>query len=283
MTQQSFYVKPPLMDSQTVSIKSALNPTEFKELTLIGIRSKPSWPGALGHFVVNGTCLYAGPRPTRDQTFTMMSSDDSNHILRFIQESFPQLSYLDFSMIYRHLSENNETTLFKNLYPEDFFDHFHLKWSMDLQNLFLTLLSLAEPVQNSIHDKRWQWGDLQIFLSLKGEELTKSPHFEKLFSLHLSKSEMVQSCELLIECLLLQTPLDSSNWTVMNVKDSLRACRFPNHRLEKSIQNPLKNVQIKAIRQNDRQGYEFKFFSASAAEFDKVIQKIQNSEMDWSS
>lgn len=272
-----------MMDSQTVLIKSGLNPTEFNGMTLISIKSKPIWPKILGHFVINGTCLSAGPRPSADQNFTLVQSKTSEEVFELIQDVFPQLSYIDFALLFQSVAQTPKSLLFEKISFEELLQHFHVKMSLDVQDLLQLLLQLPENVQNSLHDKRWLWGDLQIFLSLRNLSEVAKTHLENLFALHLSKSEMVQCCELLIECLLLEKAIDSANWTNHNVKEALRTLRFPQQQgKEKSAHPAVKSVQIKPTRQNDRQGYEFKFFSANSVELNKILQKIQTSEMDWS-
>ena len=268
-----------LMDSQTVLIKSRLNLTEFNAVTLIPIKSQPQWPGILGHLVLNGTCLYSGPRPSADQTFSFVHVETAKDIFQIVQDAFPQLSYMDFALIDQNLGPTG--LLFEKISMADFLAHFHVKMNLDLQDLFQIMRKLPDSAQIAIHEKRWQWGDLQIFLSLKSSSANAMTHLEKLFSLNLSKSDLVQCCELLIECLLQETEINSSIWTNANTKDTLRGLRFPQQIKEKNSQPLLKSVQIRPTRQNDRQGYEFKFFSASPAELSKILQKIQSSEMDW--
>ncbi|MFN8944320.1 MAG: hypothetical protein ACK5WZ_06820 [Pseudobdellovibrionaceae bacterium] len=269
------------MNSQSVLLKSGLNPMELSSMTFVLIQSPPKWPSALGYMVLNQVCLYSGSHPNEESIFTLIETENSQIILKNLREFFPTLSYIDLAMIHQHFQKNQTQSIFSHLAWSDFFQSYNAKLNLDLIDLFKILLQLPFSARTHIHEKKWQWGDLQLFLSLKEISEPAKSVFEKLFSLNFSKSDMVHCCELVIECLLLSREIPETVWKSSDVKKSLYRIRHPQQNEKHAPSALIKNVQIRPIRQNDRQGFEFKFFSATPAEFQRTIQKIQDSEMDW--
>lgn len=270
----------PTRDLQTVLMKSGLDQAQFAAIQFFEIKSTCLWPHFLGHFVLNQTCFYQKLRPQAEDTFTFVTSENAEQTIVMLQEILPEISYVDAALLAQQMTQHPSVPLlFHFFHFHELLKAYRFHCHSDLEHIMDLLVQLPLSAQNHLHEKKWQWGDFQIFLSIKHLDSTLSIALDKLFSLGLSKSQMISACEMLIECWLSQIQLDLAHCNAENIKETLHTLRYP-QQLTESKSPSMKNIQIKPMRQNDRRGFEFKFFSANSAELEKMIKKLQT-EMEW--